>query len=307
MTFAPDPRESRAEQRLLRLSIHVTLATGLVGAAMGLCLGSRSVLFDGVYSLVDVAMTGLALIVSKLLATEGSRRFQFGYWHFEPMVAAFNGTILTLSCLYALLDAVSLLLDGGNRIEFGAASAYAGVSALVCLAMAWRVARGARELDSDLLRVDARAFLVGGLVSLALLASFMIGLALEKAGRGDLAPYVDPLVLAAIILAVAPLPVLTVVRGLREVFLVAPRALDARVRATMEAARARHGFLGFTSYVAKIGRARFIDAYFLLPPDYPPATVGAFDAIRDEIARDLGAAETQLWLNVSFTADAKWT
>lgn len=298
--------EPLAEQALLRLSIYVTTGVGLAGVVMGLVTGARSVLFDGIYSIVDVAMTGLALIVSRLLAKDGSRRFQFGYWHFEPIVAAFNGTVLGLSCLYALLDAVISLTSGGNRMEFGPASLYAIVSAAVCLAMALRVGRAARALDSELLRVDSRAFLIGGLVSLALLASFLTGLALERFGRGALAPYVDPLVLIAVILGVAPIPALTVARGLKEIFLVAPKALDARVRGVLEAARARHGFAGFTSYVAKTGRARFVDAYFLVPPEFPALSVPAFDAIRDEIAAELDEDGAPLWLNISFTADREW-
>mgnify|MGYP000048747385 CR=1 FL=1 len=41
-------------------------------------------------------MSGLALFVSKLVSRESTnRRFQFGYWHIEPMVLAFNaGTLI---------------------------------------------------------------------------------------------------------------------------------------------------------------------------------------------------------------------
>lgn len=298
--------DSLAEQALLRLSIFVTTAVGLFGLAMGLATGARSVLFDGVYSLVDVAMTGLALIVSRLLAKDGSRRFQFGYWHLEPMVTAFNGTVLTLSCAYALLDAVMVLKAGGNRVEFGPAAIYAIISAAVCLVMARRVGRAADEFGSELLRVDSRAFLIGGLISLALLVSFLLGLALERFDHAALAPYVDPLVVIAVILAVAPLPALAVGRGLKEIFLVAPKDLDAQVRRALETARARHGFTGFTSYVAKTGRARFVDAYFLAPADFPALSIVAFDAIRDEVAAELDEDGAPLWLNISFTANREW-
>ncbi|ACK49329.1 cation diffusion facilitator family transporter [Methylocella silvestris BL2] len=306
MSEVAQPQDVGAEQNLLRLSIAVTLGLGALGLIAGLVIGSRSILFDGFYSVVDVAMTSLALIVSKLLTRDGSRRFQFGYWHFEPIVAAFNGTILTLSCIYAFFDAVSLLMQGGHRVEFGPAALYAIISCAVCLAMAVRMRRAGEALNSELLRVDARGFLIGGAVSLALLVSFLGAMALERANHGSLSPYVDPIVLAAVIVVLAPIPIMTVVRGVKEIFLVAPKALDQEVRRVLEAANVRHGFAGFTSYVAKTGRARFIDAYFLVPPGFPATSIEVFDHIRDEIAAELEEKETPLWLNISFTADRKW-
>jgi predicted Co/Zn/Cd cation transporter (cation efflux family) len=49
--------ESMAEQRALKLSIAVTLLTGLAGILGGLAIASRAITFDGVYSFVDVPLT----------------------------------------------------------------------------------------------------------------------------------------------------------------------------------------------------------------------------------------------------------
>ncbi|VFU07380.1 cation diffusion facilitator family transporter [Methylocella tundrae] len=307
MSESPEPIDTRAEQNLLRLSIAVTFVLGLIGVSAGLAIGSRSILFDGVYSIVDVAMTGLALIVSKLLTREGSRRFQFGYWHFEPMVAAFNGTILSLSCIYAFLDAVGLLIQGGHRLDFGPAAIYAILVSAACLVMARRMRRASEALDSDLLRIDARGFLMGGALSLALLASFLGAMALERAGYRHLAPFADPAILIAVTLCLAPIPMFSVWRALREIFLVAPPDLDADVRRILDAVTKRHGFQGYTSYVAKTGRARFIDAHIIAHASFPIGGVEALDKIREEIASEIGEGGAPLWLNVCFTADRKWT
>jgi predicted Co/Zn/Cd cation transporter (cation efflux family) len=218
---APAQFDTLAEQNLLRLSIAVTLGLGFIGVAAGLIIGSRSILFDGFYSIVDVAMTGLALIVSKLLMREGSRRFQFGYWHLEPMVAAFNGSILTLSCIYAFLDAVGLLIQGGHRVDFGPAATYAILVSAAYFVMARRMHRASVALDSDLLRIDARGYLVGGALSVALLVSFLGAMALDRAGHGHLSPFADPAILLVVTLCLAPIPAISVFRALREIFLVA--------------------------------------------------------------------------------------
>ena len=109
--------DAAAEQRILRQSIGVTVLV----SAFGLLSGSLSIVFDGVFSTIDAAMSGLALFVSRLVSRPGDdRRFQFGYWHIEPMVLAFNGGTLMLACFYAFLNAVDSFLAivcFGNKLD----------------------------------------------------------------------------------------------------------------------------------------------------------------------------------------------
>lgn len=56
-----------SEQGLLRMSIAVTLFIASIGIAFGLASGSFSIIFDGVYSLVDASMSGLSLVVVRLI------------------------------------------------------------------------------------------------------------------------------------------------------------------------------------------------------------------------------------------------
>lgn len=82
-----------SEQAALKLSILVTSLTGLASVAAGLTIGSRAIMFDGMYSFIDVMLTFGALTVSKLLMQEPTRRFQFGYWHLEPLVGVIESAL----------------------------------------------------------------------------------------------------------------------------------------------------------------------------------------------------------------------
>lgn len=55
--------DTAREQRILKFSIGVTIAVSVVGFSGGLLVGSQAILFDGVYSLVDVALTLVSLSV----------------------------------------------------------------------------------------------------------------------------------------------------------------------------------------------------------------------------------------------------
>src|SRR5260370_32897553 len=94
-----------AEQRMLRLSIGVTVVVSLFGVVFGLLSGSMSILFDGVFAAIDAAMSGLALFVSRLVSGDSTnRRFQFGFRHIDPMVLAVHGRTLRRLCIYSVLN-----------------------------------------------------------------------------------------------------------------------------------------------------------------------------------------------------------
>jgi cation diffusion facilitator family transporter len=294
------------EQRILTFSIGVTVAVSVTGFVGGLLVGSQAILFDGVYSLVDVALTLVALAVLRLMGREGSPRFQYGYWHLEPMVEALGGAIMALACIYALANSIIGLTTGGHAVQAGPALIWASLLCMSNLGMAAFMRTRARRLDSPLLWLDARAWLLSGLMSLAVVLAFAIALLLEGGKHARWIPFLDPLVLAAISVAVLPLPLRSTWKAMRDVLQVAPDTLDAHVHAVMRAFVAERGFLDFTSHVAKIGRMRFVEIHILTDPDTVIGTIGDVDALRDEIAERLDARGSEFWLTIDFTADPAW-
>lgn len=83
------------ESGVLRTSIAVTLVIAGLGIGFGLISGSFSIMFDGIYAMVDASMSLLSLLVvnlitsfaaSKGLSRKLRERFSVGFWHLEPMV-----------------------------------------------------------------------------------------------------------------------------------------------------------------------------------------------------------------------------
>ena len=169
-------------------------------------------MFDGMYSFVDVVMTFGALAVSKLLMQEPTRRFQFGYWHLEPLVGAVESAILATVCVYAAINAVQGLTSGGHAVSYGFGLIWAGVMCVSGMAMAVYMGRLARAQGSILLAVDARGWLMSGLLSLALLAAYGIAVALDGSAYSHWVPYVDPAVLAVHVIGASAHPLEDLVR-----------------------------------------------------------------------------------------------
>lgn len=300
-------QQAVAEQRILRLSIAVTVAVAAVGVLFGLLSGSMSIVFDGVFSAIDAAMSGLALFVSRLVSrVPDNRRFQFGYWHIEPMVLAFNGGMLMLLCFYAFLNAMGSFLAGGRTLDFDWAMAYAVSVGAVSFGMCLYERTANRRIGSDFVRLDAQSWLMSAAITSALLAAFTIAWLLEGTAWAHLTPYADPLVLALLTMVLVFVPIRTVRKALEEILLITPPALDRHVRHVMDDIVRRHGFKSYTSYVAKVGRAQFIEIHVAVTPETPLDSVTKADAIRREIAEAIGEEGPQRWLTIDFTADPRW-
>lgn len=298
--------DAAAEQRVLKLSVVLSGVLGVLAVAVGLLSGSMSIVFDGLVSVIDVAMGGLGLWIARLVARAPTRTFQYGYWHLEPMSLAVYGAMLMVLCVYGFVDALSSLLAGGREVNLGWALGYSVVMTVACLWMYGYERRTNRAARSQFLHLDAQAWLMSALASAALVVAFSIAWGLGSTRYAHLAPLVDPAVLALLSLAMIPIPIRTVRRALGEVLLMTPSDLDVEVRRVMDAAVTRHGFSRYSSHAARVGRGDFIEIHILVPADRAIGTVADLDAIRDEIAQALGASSDSTWLTIDFTTSPAW-
>nr|WP_232374324.1 cation transporter [Pseudomonas chlororaphis] len=281
-------------------------AVAIAGIVTGFVSGAESILFDGFFSLIATFIKVLMLITAKLIAKQSNHRFQFGFWHLEPMVLLIEGSFLLLIAIYALLNGVFGILNGGREIELGMVIVYAAVFTVVEFAYFFYVRHRNRRLKSSLIQFDNISWLVDAMLSVGLLVSFVTALLLKQYGHGEWAVYVDPLILIVLALSMLP-PAFKILRpALRDVLGIAPDQLDDKVRSVMDAAKARHGFDDYISYVQKHGRARFIEIHIVLPAGYPLHGVATLDVLREEISTALGQADAARWLTISFTGDRKW-
>lgn len=294
---------SAFEIRLLRASILATFAIAVLGIVLGLLADSVAIIFDGLFSLIDAAITLLMLAVARLMASEGSRRFQFGFWHLEPLVLGFKASVLLLLIGYGFVNAVQQLLSGGNSPELGMALVYSASVTLICLGIWLFIRQQNARLQSELVRLEQHGWLMSTLITAALLIAFLAALALQDTAYASLIPYIDPAILALLSLALLPVPLAEARRAFSEVFVEAPPELDREVRAIVQDFIVRHGFRDFASYVSKAGRARFIEVSILVPADYPPQKVAHFDALRREIGQAIGGEGPERWLTISFTCE----
>jgi predicted Co/Zn/Cd cation transporter (cation efflux family) len=306
---------AKAEQRLLRRSVTLLVCLSCVSFGFGLLTGSFAILFDGFYALIDAGMSGLSLLVSRLITEDALRRdtgqpgkvrYQYGFWHFEPLVLSLNAIMLTVVVLYALAGALVQLFDGGSVPDFGWAIVYAGGMTVICLGMGIMQGRANRTVDSALVALDAKSWKMSGAISFALFIAFIIGWLLTGTRYEHLQPFVDPAIVSLVCLAVLPAPLSDLRNAIREVFRIAPEDLDAHVTAVAAKVVKTHGLEDAYTYVSRVGRSLLIEIQFLAPKGWPVTSVAQLDAIREEVGQMIGEEGPHRWLTISFTEDPDW-
>ncbi|MCG7508567.1 cation diffusion facilitator family transporter [Mesorhizobium retamae] len=303
------------EQGVLRISIIVTFALAVIGIVFGLLSGSFAIVFDGVYALTDATMTIVALLVANLIASSTAvgpakrklvKHFTMGFWHLEPMVLGLNGIMLSGAAVYALINAIGSIMSGGRELNFDQAIIYAVVTLAVTIGMAIYGHRANRTVQSDFVALDAKAWVMSASLTAALFMAFVFGYLVQGTDLEWTSPYVDPVVLAVVCIIIIPIPLGTIKQALADILLVTPADLKRHVDQVAEETVKRHGFLSYRAYVARVGRGRQIELFFIVPSDWPAKRLQEWDLIRDEVGEALGDEGPDRWLTIAFTTDPEW-
>ncbi|EEQ04042.1 hypothetical protein yrohd0001_36670 [Yersinia rohdei ATCC 43380] len=298
--------DTKLEQQILKRSIFCTLFIAVMGIIFGIACGSMSIIFDGMFSALDAGMCSLSLLVSRLLGQPNSRRFQYGFWHVEPLVLAFNGSLLAFLCLYAFVNAIKGIIDGGRELELGWAIIYTLVVSVFCFTLFLKQRRLNKRVKSELIALDTKSWLMSACISAALLVAFLLSWSMEGTRYEHLTVYTDPAVLALLTLILIPVPIKTVIAAIREVLQMTPDTLDTSMEKLMDKMMDKYHFVDYSHYATRIGRGLFVEIHVVIPPEMENSGVSYFDQIRDEISLAIGESGPHRWLTISFTRNAKW-
>jgi cation diffusion facilitator family transporter len=299
---------ARIEQRTLALSMAAVAGVALLSLAWGLAIESDVVILNGVFSLVSLVGSGLYFAAARLVTRPADRRFQYGYAQVEPLVNGVNGLLVLVICVYAFINGVEGLRAGPDPVSPAGVVWFGAVTGILSLSVGLYEGAVARRVGSQLLRNDAREWLMDAGFSLVTLAGFAALWVLEEPWRTGWAGYADSALVALLALLFVPVPLGVLSQNLREMLFMADadRALSARVEAVLREVAVEHDVASHTTHVAKVGRSNFIEVNIVAGPRFALQTVAQQDALRGRIWSALGLPPERAWLSIIVTGDARW-
>jgi cation diffusion facilitator family transporter len=289
--------EGTIERRVLLRSIAATAVLGALGVAWGVATGSQMILLDGVYAVVGILVSWLLLRASALSRQGPTRAYPFGREAVTPMVVGVQGFVLLATLLYAAVEAVFTIRDGGSDITAGWAIVY-GVIATVASGFVWHwLSRAAGY--SDLLIAEATAWRVGALRGAGMVVGFAIMGVLDGSEWDRASPYVDPvMVLLTCVLFVRPPMAMVRSTVLELLERVPPEEVRAPVLAAIAEVRATYDLDEPEVRIAKVGPKLYVEVEGVVDPT---VTVAQEHAVRMDLQRRLDELPYDTWLNVELT------
>jgi len=295
------------ERRLLHLSAGGNLLSAALGLAFAVLTSSRAILLDGLFDVTYFIAALFTLKVARLVHREDDDHFPYGYVFFEPLVNGLKGVLVLGVCLMAFADAFSALLTGGRQIVAGLAMIYGAAATVLCAAISVMLRRKNRVLKSPLIRVDAENWMVNATISACVIIAFGGILVLQRTRWAHLAPYMDPLVVVAVILFSISLPIRMAWQALMELLNRTPSPeIRSQVQRAVAQAASNWPVQELFVRVIQPGRARLVLAHVVLPKEHPVSSPQVLDQLRTETLGRLQMLYPTTILDMIFTADRVW-
>ncbi len=291
--------EFAREHRALGVSMFYGIVLAAVGIAIGVVTGSQIILFDGFYTFLGIALSWMAMRVSRLVASGPTSRYPFGREALVPLIIGVEAVALLATCAYASFNAVLSILHGGDTLTSGWGVGYAIVSLLVPTSVWWWLRRMAS--DSELVRAEATQWLTGGALGSGMIVAYTLAHALAGTTWKPATHYLDPsLVIVACLIFVAP-----PLKMIRTTFIeLVEGSPDSDLRGpadeAVNAVSTTFGLAQRNLRMTKIGRKFYVELEFTVEPSW---TVEQSDLVRNALAERLDALPHDLWLTVEFTAN----
>lgn len=292
------------EITILRITTFVCLFFGILGVVASQLAQSRSLLLDGLYSLIQsLFILGSGYVVSLLFKSDDAR-FPFGFAAFEPFFLVMRSLTLLIMVLTIGSSAFLSLFSGGYVISVDIALPIAGLSFVVCAVVYAMLKREAKILKSPVLRSESKAWLLDTLLSLASLLAMLVAYIASKYSLSALMRYIDPALTLAFLFCMIPLLGKDLIQYSKELLGAAPaRSTQSALEKIAYKFVRRHDFLKAEVYASKQGRTLNVLMYVYLKEERPLLQL---DAIRLEILKALYAYSSWCEADIIFTLDDRW-
>jgi cation diffusion facilitator family transporter len=294
------------ERKLIKISIGIGSLLTMWAIAVGILGDSKSIIFDALFSMVGISLSGVSLLVNNFIRKPDDDHLPFGRAQFQPFAITLQSSIIIFLCLYSLATSVMDIIAGGKTVELGIALPYLVASIFVCFLLWLYFKNKAEQLGSEYVRIESTEWQLDALLSFGVLAGLSLGYFLKNTSLEYMIPYLDPGMVVVISILFLRIPAITFWKNVRELLQFAPAdEVEEKIHEVAEQISKKYQFLDSLVRVAKTGGSYNIEIDFLLPKNLAGMQVAELDDIRQEL-HDQIKGDYEMWLTISFTTERKW-
>ncbi len=282
----------------------ICLFFGVLGVALALKSDSSSMLFDGMYSLIQSAFILMSGWVVKLISKKDDEHFNFGYAAFEPFYIMLRTITLFIMNVSLGISAIKSIAGGGYEVEASIVLAFTAFSVLVCSIVCVFLYRKGKELNSPVLLTEARSWLNDTLLSVAVLASFLLATILKHLGFREAMLYIDPIITILFVIFLVPGVSKQLWQAIKDLLDAAPPEGDKeRIEDIISSFGETYDFKDWMVYSSRRGRLIHSTIHIVL---YEDITLSEADTMRSSMLKAIRSSWPWSDTDIVFCVDSSW-
>lgn len=164
----------RIEKQATLISSSVAFILVTLKLTVGIISGSVAVLASAIDSLLDLVVSAFNYFALHNSDKEPDEMFNFGRKKLEPLAAVIEGTIISLSALFILYEAISKMVQGSVITHLDASLIVMGISIVITTGLVVFLKYVAKQTGNMVIKADAMHYQTDLLSNGAVLVSLAI-------------------------------------------------------------------------------------------------------------------------------------
>ncbi len=284
----------------MKISVVGSSLLSISAIVLALLAKSQAILLDGLYTFITLVMGLVSLKVIALLKIPENKTRPFGYMALEPFLNLIKSLIMLILLIVFLITNIQVLSAGGRWISLDMTIVYIFICLFIYAVIILMLRKCGRLTQSSILALEIQNWQIDALQTIGIAVSLIIAMILIRMGYTAILPYIDPLVVIALVIISLPVTIKVFVLEFRRLLLVAPEnSIEQEVTEHIAEISNQYGIRQIRVWGLKSGRTLFLFLYCDLKDDQ--VTIHLLDEIRRAIFRKLATVYPAFWADIMFT------
>lgn len=261
-------KSPKKEKSAMTVSLYGNIFFVAVELVMAIYTSSQAVLLDAVYDGIEFFMLLPSILLIPLLYRPSNEEHPFGYMQLETIFLVVKGITMTAATIGLIANNINLILHGGSRIAFQTVAYFELFASVLGIAVFWYLKRKNKHLNSPLVEVEMKGWKIDSMISLGMTAAFLFPVLIPFSWFQPVVPYLDQLITIVLSMIMLPVPVKTVISGIRDLMLIPPEEETIQeIKQTVEPIISEYTYTNLYYDIVRTGRKLWISVYITLEKD----------------------------------------
>lgn len=261
-------KSPKREKRAMTVSLYANLFFVVIELIMAIVTSSQAVLLDAVYDGIEFVMLLPSVFLIPLLYQPSNEKYPFGHMQLETVFIVIKGTTMTAVTVGLIAGSVDIILHGGRRISFGTVAWFELFACVLGIIVTLYLRKKNKGLNSPIVEAEMQGWKIDSMISIGMTAAFFLPLLVQQEFFQRFVPYLDSVFTIILSLIMLPVPVRTVISGIRDLLLISPEEETVTdIKNLVEPIIRESKCSELTYEIVRTGRKLWISAYITLDKD----------------------------------------